>query len=43
MFVLETDVLSATMSATPNPRVAARDLGGFEGYGLTLVNPWEAV
>ncbi|MFT4187617.1 MAG: type II toxin-antitoxin system VapC family toxin [Aeromicrobium sp.] len=36
------DALIASIARVDNAAVATRDIGGFDGIGLTLVNPWEA-
>jgi hypothetical protein len=34
------DALIAAVALTEGASVATRDIGGFEGCGLTLINPW---
>jgi predicted nucleic acid-binding protein len=34
------DALIAAIALTEGASVATRDLGGFEGFGLKLINPW---
>ncbi|MGA8907218.1 MAG: type II toxin-antitoxin system VapC family toxin [Acidobacteriaceae bacterium] len=36
------DALIAAAAFVAGAAVATRDVGGFEGCGLTLINPWEA-
>jgi predicted nucleic acid-binding protein len=36
------DALIAATASVAGRAVATRDIGGFEGCGLTLINPWEA-
>jgi predicted nucleic acid-binding protein len=36
------DALIAATALVAGAAVATRDVGGFEGCGLTLINPWEA-
>jgi predicted nucleic acid-binding protein len=36
------DALIAATASVAGSAVATRDIGGFEGCGLTLINPWEA-
>jgi predicted nucleic acid-binding protein len=36
------DALIAATALVAGAAVATRDIGGFEGCGLTLINPWEA-
>jgi len=36
------DALIAAAALVAGAAVATRDIGGFEGCGLTLVNPWES-
>jgi predicted nucleic acid-binding protein len=36
------DALIAATALAAGASIATRDLGGFTGCGLTLVNPWEA-
>ena len=36
------DLLIAAIAHTRNMAVATRNLGDFEGCGLSLVNPWDA-
>lgn len=36
------DALIAATASAVGADVATRDVGGFEGCGLTLINPWEA-
>jgi len=35
------DALIAATALVAGAEVATRDVGGFEGCGLTLINPWE--
>jgi len=37
-----TDLIVAATAHAHDAAVVTRDTGGFEGCGLTLVNPWEA-
>jgi toxin FitB len=37
------DALIAATALAVGAAMATRDVGGFEGCGLTLINPWEAV
>jgi predicted nucleic acid-binding protein len=36
------DALIAATALAIGADIATRDIGGFEGCGLTLINPWEA-
>jgi predicted nucleic acid-binding protein len=36
------DLIVAATARTHGATVVTRDTGGFEGCGLTLINPWEA-
>jgi predicted nucleic acid-binding protein len=36
------DALIAATASVAGAAIATRDIGGFEGCGLTLINPWEA-
>ena len=36
------DALIAAIALATGAEVATRDIGGFAGCGLSLVNPWEA-
>ena len=36
------DALIAAMALVAGATVATRDIAGFEGCGLTLINPWQA-
>jgi predicted nucleic acid-binding protein len=36
------DALIAATALMAGATVATRDIGGFEGCGLTLINPWDA-
>lgn len=36
------DALIASVTAAAGFRIATRDVGGFEGCGLEVINPWEA-
>ena len=35
------DALIAATAFVAGAAVATRDIGGFEGCGLTLINPWD--
>ena len=37
------DLMIAATARTNNGSVVTRDTGGFEGCGLTLINPWHMV
>jgi predicted nucleic acid-binding protein len=37
-----TDLLIASIARSHGANMVTRDIGGFEGCGLTLINPWEA-
>jgi predicted nucleic acid-binding protein len=37
------DALIAAVTAAAGFRIATRDVGGFEGCGLEVINPWDAV
>jgi hypothetical protein len=37
------DALIAATSLAADAKIATRDSGGFEGCGLTVINPWQAV
>jgi len=36
------DALIAAVTAAAGFRIATRDVGGFEGCGLEVINPWDA-
>jgi predicted nucleic acid-binding protein len=35
------DALIAAMAAVAGAAIATRDIGGFSGCGITVINPWE--
>ena len=37
-----TDLMIAAVARTKGAGVVTRDIGGFDGCGLTVVNPWNA-
>jgi predicted nucleic acid-binding protein len=37
-----TDLMIAAIARSHDASMVTRDIGGFEGCGLTLINPWEA-
>ena len=36
------DLMIASVARSTGARLVTRDTGGFEGCGLTLINPWDA-
>ena len=37
------DAMIAAIALVPGADIATRDVGGFEGLGLTLIDPWASV
>jgi predicted nucleic acid-binding protein len=37
------DLMIGAIALTNGASVVTRDTGGFEGCGLTVINPWEAM
>jgi hypothetical protein len=36
------DLMIASVAGARSASIVTRDIGGFDGCGLTLINPWDA-